>query len=392
MGEGIDDIGQGRQSRWFALPALIGAAIILAIGVLVAVTQLREPYQSDFLSYWAAARLALNGTAAAAYDIDLHRAVQATAVDMNGDMPFPYPPFVLMLLMPLGLMLYVPGFLLWVGGSAVAFVAAMRRFDARTIWLAIGFPPVMINMIIGQNGLVTGALFAGFAVMLARGRPFVAGLLLGCLVIKPHLGLAIPIVLAVAREWRMFAGAAASVLSLLAGGLILFPLDVWSAWLAQAPLYASIVADGLVPWYKMASVYAGLRVIGLPSEIAWALHIAIAVGAVGVCCMIWRCDVRAGARAAALAATMMLVSPYLYIYDEVILALPFAWLVLSGRHQAVLGLCWIGFFMISMIDLGFPISLPLAPFITMCLLWLTWCESRAAWRSPALALSPAPSR
>ena len=47
-----------------------------------------------------------------------------------------------------------------------------------------------------------------------------------------------------------------------------------------------------------------------------------------------------GARAAALAAATALASPYLFVYDMLILVVPFLWLVQRGRHRLLLALAW----------------------------------------------------
>ena len=47
-------------------------------------------------------------------------------------------------------------------------------------------------------------------------RPVIAGLLLGALVVKPHLALLVPFWLAAGGQWRAFLAAGASALCLLA--------------------------------------------------------------------------------------------------------------------------------------------------------------------------------
>lgn len=100
-----------RAARLFGLAAILVAATAVA-------TNLAKPYSIDFVSYWAAGVLALGGNPADAYDLALHRAVQMAAVPIDGLMPFPYPPFVLLLLLPFGLLPYALAAALWTGASA----------------------------------------------------------------------------------------------------------------------------------------------------------------------------------------------------------------------------------------------------------------------------------
>ena len=48
--------GAGEQGR-LRIPAMTVALLFLFVGVVALVTMLGDPYQMDFVSYWAAARL-----------------------------------------------------------------------------------------------------------------------------------------------------------------------------------------------------------------------------------------------------------------------------------------------------------------------------------------------
>ena len=70
----------GRSSLSALSPAMAVACSFLFVAVLALVTMLVDPYQMDFVTYWAAARLGLGGNPAGAYDFALHRAVELGAV------------------------------------------------------------------------------------------------------------------------------------------------------------------------------------------------------------------------------------------------------------------------------------------------------------------------
>src|SRR5205085_8425887 len=74
------------------LPAMTVALLFLFIGVTALVTLFSDPYQMDFVSYWAAAQLVAAGNPAGAYDLALHRNVELTAIALHGALPFAYPP------------------------------------------------------------------------------------------------------------------------------------------------------------------------------------------------------------------------------------------------------------------------------------------------------------
>src|SRR5436309_10560417 len=88
------------------LPALTIALLFLFVGVTALVTILADPYQMDFVSYWAAGRLVVAGNPAGAYDLALHRSVELGAIPLRGALPFAYPPCFLLPLAPFGLLAY----------------------------------------------------------------------------------------------------------------------------------------------------------------------------------------------------------------------------------------------------------------------------------------------
>lgn len=321
-----------------------GAARIVALAILfVSATAIWvnvfHPYETDFISYWAASVLTLQGNPAAAYNVDVHRAVQAKLIEFDGLMPFPYPPPFLLLVLPAGLLPYPSAAAIWIVTTFSLYFFVARRVWPGSGWLALAFPAVLVNGIVGQNGFLTASFFIGGMALIGR-RPFLAGLVLGCLVIKPQLGVLLPLAFISGRQWHAFAGAALSSIGLLLLGLLCFGLDSYRAMLALMPLYGSIAADGLVGWHKMVSVYASLRLAGVPAGIAWAAHAAAAAAALLTVWRVWRTDCEPAAKFALLTAATFLISPYSYVYDTVILVIPFFWLAAAGADRRTLTLLW----------------------------------------------------
>lgn len=327
--------GEGR----LRLPAMTVALLFLFVAVVALVTMLSDPYQMDFVSYWAAARLADAGNPAGAYDIALHRSVELGAISLGGALPFAYPPCFLVLLAPFGLLSYSAAAADWVLLTFAGYCAAMRRWAPAMPWLALSFPPLLANVVTGQSGLLTAALFVGGMALLPR-RPLAAGILLGLLIVKPQLGLLLPLALLAGREWRAIAGAAVSAAGLILLSLILFGWAPWQGWLGNAGLIASIAGEGLAGWHRMASVYGALRLAGSPAGPAWAAHILVALAAAAAATYLWYRRADPGARAAALAAATALASPYLFVYDLSILVVPFLWLIGQRRALPLAGLAW----------------------------------------------------
>lgn len=363
--------GEGR----LRLPAMTVALLFLFVAIVAIVTVLSDPYQMDFVSYWAAGTLTLQGNPAGAYDMALHRAVELGAIPLDGALPFAYPPCFLVVLAPFGLLSYPAAAADWVLLTFAAYCLAMRRWAPDMPWLALSFPPLLVNVITGQAGFLTAALLIGGMALLPK-RPVLAGVLLGLLIVKPQLGLVLPLALLAGREWRAIAGAAASSVALVLVSLILFGWEPWQAWLGNADLFASIASEGRAGWHRMASVYGALRLAGLASAPAWLAHGLVALAAAAAACLIWYSKADLGARVGALAAATALASPYLFVYDDLILVVPFLWLVARRRHLPLVGLAWAILFLALAQVAGWSPGLNLVPLAPIIFLALILFETR----------------
>jgi hypothetical protein len=347
------------------------AFIFLFVGSLAILTNVFHPRQMDFISYWAASVLALHGKAAAAYDMPAHRAVQETIAVFDSPMPFPYPPPFLIILLPFGLLPYTVAAGSWIVTTFLAYLTAAKRLLPGSGWLVAAFPPVLVNAIIGQNGFVTATIVVAGALNMPK-RPFIGGMLFGCLIVKPQLAPLLPIAFIVGREWKAFAGATFSSLGLLLLALLFFGADSYAAMPKLMPFYASIASEGLVGWHKMPSVYASLRLAGMTPEVAWTFHVLVALAATAMVCFVWFQPLEMSAKAAVLVAASTLVSPYLFIYDTVMLIVPFLWLAARRRHVRLLALLWC----IPLLSLGqswwFNKTLNLMPLVPIALLLLMY--------------------
>jgi hypothetical protein len=198
---------------------------------------------------------------------------------------------------------------------------------------------VFANAAIGQNGFLTAGLFmTGLSLLSAS--PFAAGMVLGCLVIKPQLAILLPVALIAGRQWRAVGGAALSSAGIMLLGLVAFGTSTTLAWLHEAPLIVNATSDGLMGWPKLASVYAAGRQAGVAPAVAIALHAMVALAAAAVVWKIWRSTADNGLKVAALAAGSMLMSPYVFYYDGLILVPAFFLLARDAGSRGLLLALW----------------------------------------------------
>jgi hypothetical protein len=350
------------------------ALVVVAAALAEFVWNWRHPTDRDFLGFWGAARLALAGHPSAAYDNGALHAVEAAAATFGSrlaELPFPYPPAYLLFVIPFGLMSFPLAMAAWSLCTFALYLLAARRLMPGSGWLAAAIPAVFANAAIGQNGFLTAGLFMG-GLSLLGSSPFAAGLILGCLVIKPQLAILLPVALIAGRHWRAIAGAALSSIAIMLLGLVLFGTGATAAWLHEAPLLARIMDQGLAGWSKLASVYAAARQLGIAPAFAIAIHGIVALTAAVAVWRIWRSQAQDALKFAALAAASMLMSPYLFFYDGLILVPAFFWLARESRRPGPLLALWcLPLLMIGQIALfGSSVNLnPVAPIVLLGVMW-----------------------
>jgi hypothetical protein len=296
-----------------------------------------HPTATDFMGVWAAGRLALGGQAAFVFDWPTLGAVEAsvTGIVSKGYFTWQYPPTFLCVAALLALLPYIAAFLVWMAITGTLYLAIMRRIlgSAPLVLAAAAFPAVLWNLGVGQTGMLTAALFGGGLVMLG-GRPFLAGVFFGLLTYKPQLGILIPVALVCGGHWRTIAAAALTAVVMVALSAAIFGTASWVAFAQSLPVLSqAMLVDGRVPLIKLQSVFGVTRVLGGSPELAWAVQgmlifaLAVAVG------WVWRKPAAPDLKAAALATAALLATPYVFIYDLVLLAVPVAFLVRTGPSR-----------------------------------------------------------
>jgi arabinofuranan 3-O-arabinosyltransferase len=314
---------------------------------------------NDFIAVWAAGRLVLEGHPAAAYDWDLHRQIEIAAAgrDFASYYGWHYPPPPLFFAAALATLPYLAAWAVWMAVTLPAYVAAVRAIVGERIGivLALGFPGVLWNISVGQNGFLTAALIGGTLVCLER-RPVLAGVFLGLLTYKPQFGVLFPFVLMVDGRWRVLAAASVTAAALVVASILAFGLESWQAFLHWMPVTSEAVfAQGRANLMKMQSLLGVVRWLGGGMAAAWLAQGLVIAAALAGNMWLWRQKVRYEIKAAALAAGALLATPYLYIYDFPVLAVPLAFLMRMGLREGFLPWELAGIALACALILAFPV-------------------------------------
>jgi hypothetical protein len=360
-----------RLRREHGITAGLGVSVVLAlINLQWSYTLHYKLAQPDFYVYYLAAQIGRVQGWTAMYD----PAVFLPPVTAAVGKPLPYlnPPELAWLVTPLSYLPYTLAGWIWTGLLVAAlgltwYLVAPGRGLVRLIHFlgAAALLPVFVGILFGQVSLVVVVAVAMAWWLLSNGRPWLAGLALSALILKPQVAFLVPLALLLSGYWRVIlAWLAVSVplalLTLLATGTAVFhhiaqslhavsgvPGPIQSSLLRQLPLPLAVIGIVLV--------------IGVSAFILWrgrgsGPSLPIAVGLIG----------------------SVLVSPYVNFYDLSALVLA-GWLILRLNPPSWQKAVTFGMYV--------PVyGAPIWPLLTVLCL-CGWLVSVAAFRTQRLARS-----
>ncbi len=360
----MQSLSSAPQVRKLAIILVVLQALILGIfvaGTHGLIVPLEKPTSTDFVSFYAAGALARQGNAAGTYDRAVHYPAEEAATAPGIEyQTFLYPPTFMLLCAPLSRLPYLPAFVVFelVTGLFWLRVATRVAGGGRAATLTLFAVPSVFWVIgIGQNSFLSAGLMALGTLLLAR-RPWAAGAAFGAICFKPHLGLLIPVALLAGRHWRAAAGAALMVAGLVGASLLLFGDAAWGAYLRMLLHLHDTVEGQDIHFFGHVDGYGVARLAGFSQKAADAFQIALAacaIAAVGV--LWWRRGTPAEVRYAALAAGVLMVTPFALFYDLLMPAVAGAWLVRAGRAGGFLaGEKWVLVLAFAIDFLSYPLA------------------------------------
>ena len=302
----------------------------------------------DFLNFWMAGRHAWEADPGQYYDLATYQ--QAMAPLVGATYPgqvWSYPPAVLLFAAPFGLLAYLPALLIWSAIGPLLFLLALRQWTRDPVLLvaAILCPAAIFGLISGQFHYIVAAILLT-VLRLRNDRPWLAGALLGLLIVKPQLGLFFPLLFLIERNIRAMLGAALSMLGLAALTALIWGPELWQAYFEIGiPTQSLVLSDPTAlsaPF--MPTVLMNLRGAGVP--LATATMVQAAASLLAAALVAWHFRRRPPAddwqSNAGFLAAATLGTPYMLGYDT--LALATAALLASVTQPvnrlAVLG-CWL---------------------------------------------------
>ena len=310
---------------------------------------------TDFLHFYTLGSLALEHRGADLYDLAAQSELAARRVPEAGHLLFValYGPEASLLFAPFAVLPYGPALTLWLIVSALLYglccyaiwktCSNLRRDGWLVLLLGLAYPAFFHLMVWGQSSALALVCFTCAYLALRADRKFLVGLAIGCLMIKPQLGLAAAFVFVAEREWRVVAGASTSAFGNLLAGWAYYGTPVMRTYFAQlwhAPGLMAQLEPRLYQTHSLRTLWTML----LPwPQVAFWMYAASAIAVLYVTYLCWTSGASLQLRFSALLVATVLVSPHLTVYDLVILAPAFLLLAdwAEGQRSCVRWLGWL---------------------------------------------------
>ena len=332
----MDDMGSLKKlSRtWLVIALPIVAVLCTLLAIRIVGSMDYHHNDNDFFTFWLAGHLVTQG--GSPYDTAQWVAgYHQFEISLIPNPAFLYPIPLALLLAPLGLIPFHTAYIVWVTLTQVmilASLAVLLSLDANPraklffIPLLAGivlFRPTILTLTQGQVcGLFLFAL-VWIAFLWEKGKWFWGGFLLGLLALKPNLDLPILLLLAIwllrRKRWTALFGTLVSGIFVLIAGLIYNP-----AWVVQ---YWHVGSNKLAGTFGGSPTVWGLGALICHNHATCTLTLG-GLAALLVLLGFFRIVLRSRATlqpvpVLALAVTVtLLVTPYTWTYDQLLLILP----------------------------------------------------------------------
>jgi alpha-1,2-mannosyltransferase len=347
----------------------------------------------DFLQFTIAARLIAQGRATELYDdrvlADGIRAIVGR--DTNVYLQYFYGPQVALPFLPLGHFSFLTQAGLFVALSLIAYFICVHLlwkacpnllpYRALIFLCAAAYPPLFHFFVRGQLSAVVLVCFTAASLALLARHDWLAGIALGFLAFKPQFLVAIPLVLLLARAWKVFAGLTISASAQLVFTYFYFGPVVMRSYLDMLLHSASRPGATELKFSPtlMHSLYSFWELLLPWPHAVWVLYILTSLAVIAMAVSIWKSSASRALAIAALILAAVLLNPHLYIYDLLALAPAFLlladWAITHAQHTSRPALRWLLYLSFLLPMLG-PVSrwthLQLSVPAFAALLWLLW--------------------
>jgi hypothetical protein len=311
---------------------------------------------TDFVAFYSAGKIVSSGQQASLYDLELARQIQQPLYGAPSDNFNPYlnPPFYALLFVPFSYIPYPWSPILWMlvslGMGWLGLRLISKEHAGGRFYLTLTWLPAFSAISFGQNAFLSLLLMGLVFWFWRREKFFWAGLAAGLLLYKPQLvfGLGLLWLFEYRKNWPAVVGAACSGLGLGILSLVGMPEATWEYITYTQKIAANLMTvEGFPIWNAHAGQAFWLAIFPGETTLAQALHWVGALAGVIAFYRFWRVQ-RENPNllfGAAICLTIW-ITPYLMIYDWVLLTIPavLVWQsypALQPRWRVIFAFLWI---------------------------------------------------
>ena len=294
---------------------------------------------ADFLHFYTLGTLAREGRGDLLYDIPaqsvlLHKIVP----EAQGYVYAPlYGPQVSLFFDPFARLSYTSALVAWLLLNVLIYAGCcyvvwrhcpnLARHRLTVLLAAIAFPGISQLLAWGQTSGLALLFFTLTYLALRNRYDFLAGIAVGCVILKPQLGLTAAFVFILTRQWRVAGGAMLSAFVQLAIGWMHYGTSVMRDYLNALTHTGQIMALLEPRPYQTHSLRTFWTMILPWPGIALMFYVVSALVILVLLVRCWKSGSELNIKFGVLLVATVLVSPHLTVYDLVILAPAFLLLV-----------------------------------------------------------------
>ncbi len=292
---------------------------------------------ADYPGFYGAGRIVAQADSRELYNLERQaKAQEGLFPGESGFLVFYYPPYTALAYAPLSLLPYrwsyavhtllMIGLLLLTLRCIRSHNALIQRHFTAAFVAALMFYPILRSVIGGQNTALTLVLVALSWHTASVNRDYVAGMLLGLLLFKPHFALPLIALFLLAGRWRVGIGSGIVAIALYAMGALMLGADWPVIWIGKALALSQVVAgfdsQNLVSWLGFFEAFLGAAK-PLALIIGWSLSLFTAL----LLAWLWRPirnqhDFSSRMRLACVG--ILLIPPHVMYYDTGLVWLSYA--------------------------------------------------------------------
>ncbi len=346
-----------REAHALAWLALTAGVILCGVSVKLGfegLTLLGRPMGGDFVEFYTIGKILNNYAPARIYDlkfaVDLQHATLPGMPDTQM-LVFGQAPFIGWLFRPFALLPYAWAYVAWLVFSAALYIAALSLLfrtaglgaeDRKTgFLLALSMTPFLFETWIGgQVSVVAFMIWALFFWCLKNNRPALAGFVLAVCLFKPTLVALPAAMLIVGRRWRVVGGFAAGAVAMAGLSVATVGLEGCRRWIEVISFNGRVAGGAGEAAHQAKCVdllaFSHLLLAHWP-RLADGVALTLALVAVGWLSLQWWKSPAAAMDYGLWAATLcilLVASPYMPIYDTILVVFGVVLLAYRGQFSA----------------------------------------------------------